>query len=172
MKKFTVVLCVFLLTAGMLVAVGCGGVAENTPEQVAQEFFDSINNKNVDSYFSCILPDQLGEITQEQRDDMRQQMEEGGQSYEGLTMKAEINSDNKDQAKVILTGGKITIEASGSEPGQAQTIDITELPEEQRTIYCLMYKGHWYIDMQTGVSEERTQEQLTPPEPGQPVLPQ
>lgn len=175
MKKFVVVLCVFLLTVGMLVVVGCGGgeeSEENTPEQVVQKFTESIENKNMDSYLSCILPDQVGGITQEQKDAMKQELEAEGQSFESLTMKAEINPDDKDQAKVILTGGKITIEASGSAPGQAQTIAVTELPEEQRTIYCRKYKGRWYLDMLEGVSEEPAPGQVPPPEEGQPIEPQ
>ncbi len=168
MRKFTVVLCVFLLAVGMLVVVGCGGGEENTPEQVVKKFTDSVGNKNVDSYLSCILPEQVGEITQEQKDAMKQQLEEGGQTFEGITMKTEINPDNKDHAKVILTGGKIAVEASGSAPGQPESIDVTELPEEQRTIYCQKYKGRWYIDMMAGISEEPTPEQVPSPPEGQP----
>ena len=45
-----------------------------------------------------------------------------------------------------ITGGKITIEEGSQLNRQAETFDVTEFPEDERTIYCQKYKNRWYVD--------------------------
>lgn len=137
------VLCLVLLMCVPFLAAGCG---PQTPQQVAEDFYDSIENHNWNAYLNCILPDNVRDMTEKDVSAQKEQFLTTELTFDDLKMKTKYKNKDKTKADVELTAGVIKIKDPVT--GKVQTTTVKQIKKEGGTalLETEEYKGRWYVD--------------------------
>ena len=171
MKRILIAACAAVVCAAVLLGIaGCGGSAPSTgatdPQGAVKSFLDAVASKNWNNYQGSILPENIKALPDDQLARLKGQLESTADApkFTGLTMSTEFDPKDKTTARVTMTGGTVTLAASGSTPAQSQK--VADMPQADRVIYVKEYKGHWYIDMAAmSALQQETQPSSTTPAP-------
>jgi len=170
-KIYAALVMVIVAAVALAVIAGCGGTTTTSttggsnPQTAVNFWLKGQATGNWDTFSSSILPDNLKQLPASSLDQMKQALasSKGKYSFSGITMKTDINTKDKTQALVTMTGGTISAPATTSTPAQNQK--VSDLPLIERLIYCRQYKGHWYVDMaatQQAQQQQQQQQSTTP----------
>lgn len=124
MRKVLVAICVLVLVAGTLLAVGCGGGGEGGPKDVAKKFMDSLNNKDYDAFLESMKKDD--------RELFEENSVEAKEYFKTLTTQPVEFKIGKEEIK----GDEATLDVSKTEDGETQSDKF----------YLVKENGDWKVD--------------------------
>jgi hypothetical protein len=153
-RRTITILCVMLLFAGLVSALGCssGDTQEQEaiegPEEVIEKYFNAVEQGDVDTLISLLDPEgmkqaaeQGGIELEEFEKQIREYMAEtfpDGIKIEGLKYEVAVEGDT---ATVTVTSGTMIIESGG----ETITEDLTTTSE---SLELIKKDGKWYLKLE------------------------
>ena len=145
--KKSATLPVLLIVAALLAAVliaGCGG---DSPSGAVNQYLGAWQSGDWNAFKAAVVPQQL---TKDQEALAKEKFDQVKVKVEDLQMTTEYDKSDKNKAKVVLTGGKMTYTANILGEKKTETKDVKTLEKESRTYDVVKIKDVWYVDTKLG----------------------
>lgn len=142
--SIAVLVILVLALATPLLLTGC---ESNTPEGAVSKFLGAWQDLNWDAYKKSVAPANQ-KLTKEQEELAKKNFEQIKVKLDNIKMSTTYDQQDKNKAKVDLTGGTITYTAKIL--GEVQTSkpeDIAKMDPSTRPFYnTVKVDGVWYVD--------------------------
>lgn len=120
---------------------GCGG---NSPEGAVNKYLSSWQALDWKAFESSVAPANRLSGTDEQRAEVY--LTQIPVEFKDVKFKTTYDPNDKNKAKVLITGGSVTYKPKVLGEQKTDTKDFAKIAEDARTYDTVRINGVWYVD--------------------------